>query len=88
MSEDDLSHHQMREVAETVSEVLEMLYEMQNLEAAFKVLASTTSYILCNDLASAEDAQRALNNFGDIVAEAVQVASYHGLAMWTEGTTH
>ena len=31
MSEDDLSHHQMREVAETVSEVLEMLYEMQNL---------------------------------------------------------
>lgn len=88
MSEVELSHQEMREVAETVSEVLGMLYEMQNLEAAFQVLASTVSYILCNDLASADDATRALENFSNIVIETVNVASSNGMAMWTEGTTH
>jgi hypothetical protein len=88
MSEVELSHQEMREVAETVSEVLGMLYEMQNLEAAFQVLASTVSYILCNDLASADDATRALENFSNIVTETVNTASSHGMAMWTEGTTH
>jgi len=88
MSEVELSHQEMREVAETVSEVLGMLYEMQSLEAAFQVLASTVSYILCNDLASADDATRALENFSNIVTETVNTASSHGMAMWTEGTTH
>ena len=85
---DELTNQEMRQVAETVSEVLGMLYEMQNLESAFQVLASTVSYILCNDLASAEDANKALQNFSDIVTETVNTASSHGMAMWTEGTMH
>ena len=88
MKEVELSHEEMREVAETVSQVLGMLYEMQSLEAAFQVMASTVSYILCNDLASADDATRALENFSNIVTETVNTASSHGMARWTEGTTH
>lgn len=88
MREVELSHEEMREVAETVSQVLGMLYEMQSLEAAFQVMASTISYMLCNDLASAEDATKALENFSTIVTETVNTASSHGMAMWTEGTTH
>ena len=88
MREIELSHEEMREVAETVSQVLGMLYEMQSLEAAFQVMASTISYMLCNDLASAEDATKALENFSIIVTETVNTASSHGMAMWTEGTTH
>jgi hypothetical protein len=88
MIEDEASHEEMRRVAETVSEVLGMLYKLQSLESAFQVLASTTSYLLCNDLVSAEDARRTLNSFSAIVAETVGVASSNGMAMWTEGTTH
>ena len=88
MKEVELSHEEMREVAETVSQVFGMLYEMQSLEAAFQVMASTVSYILCNDLASADDATRALENFSNIVTETVNAASSNGMAMWTEGTTH
>lgn len=83
-----LTIEQAKDVAVTTSELLETLYDFNDINCALQVLASAVSYILCNDMSSGQQACDTMNKFNEVVQETVNTAQRLGMASWTDGTTH
>jgi len=87
MSDDDLEK-EARVIIESVTEILCILNEAPGPNASLQILSAATVFVLCNGMASAQDADQAYQVFMNVIAEALQRAEDSGSAMWTRGTLH
>lgn len=75
-------------VVEAVTDILEILQEVQNPFRSLEILSASAAFILCNQLTSAKDADRAKELFIEILNRAMGKAEDLGATMWTRGTSH
>lgn len=84
--EGDEQTEEFAAVIQAVSEILEILNKVDGPVEALQILSTTTAFVLCNGITSAEAADEAYRLFTQVIAQAMNSAEESGAAVWTRGT--